>query len=77
MNSKYVTVHLADLLRVLVIHEFGGTYLDSDIISLQPNNFFRPNFVFYGKISIFVTNLLLISNNRYCFPGDPKGYRVI
>lgn len=36
LKSKYPTEHMADVLRVLILHRYGGTYLDLDVLSLVP-----------------------------------------
>ncbi|KAL7024958.1 hypothetical protein ACKWTF_013272 [Chironomus riparius] len=36
LKSKYPIEHMADVLRILILNRFGGTYLDLDVLSLVP-----------------------------------------
>ena len=35
-KSKFLTVHLSDVLRIVILFHFGGTYLDLDALILKP-----------------------------------------
>ena len=35
-HTKYFLNNISDIIRVILLWRFGGTYLDSDIISLKP-----------------------------------------
>lgn len=35
-ESQYLVSHVSDLVRILVLYKFAGTYMDTDIISLKP-----------------------------------------
>ena len=35
-SSRYPEYHYSDLLRVLLVHKFGGIYSDLDIVTLKP-----------------------------------------
>ena len=48
-NSKYYISHLSDVLRFLVLHQFGGTYLDLDALIVNPLPDI-PNFI--GRESV-------------------------
>jgi lactosylceramide 4-alpha-galactosyltransferase len=36
LRSKYPVEHMADVIRVLILNKYGGTYLDLDVLSLVP-----------------------------------------
>lgn len=42
-KSKHPVVHFSDFMRLLVLHKFGGLYLDTDFIVLKSLNGFIPN----------------------------------
>lgn len=44
-RSTYVNTHTSDVLRLLSLWKYGGTYLDLDIIMLKPLSLLEPNFV--------------------------------
>ena len=46
-TSDFVISHLSDLLRYSLIHRFGGTYVDTDVIFLKPlpDEESLPNFI--------------------------------
>ena len=48
-NSKYYISHLSDVLRFLLLHQFGGTYLDLDALIVNPLPDI-PNFI--GRESV-------------------------
>ena len=35
-HTKYFLNNISDIIRVVLLWQFGGTYLDSDVISLKP-----------------------------------------
>ena len=35
-SSKYYISHLSDILRVLILRQFGGIYLDLDALIIKP-----------------------------------------
>lgn len=35
-QSQYIVSHVSDLVRVLLLYKYAGTYMDTDIISLKP-----------------------------------------
>lgn len=43
-KSKYFNSHLSDVLRYLSLWKYGGTYLDLDVIVLQPLDSIPPNY---------------------------------
>ena len=44
-TSTYLVSHLSDVLRFLILHNFGGTYLDLDALILQKLPEASKNFV--------------------------------
>lgn len=44
-SGPYVNVHLADLLRLLLLFKYGGTYLDADFLCIKSLDVLKPNFV--------------------------------
>ena len=46
-TSDFVVSHLSDILRYALIHRFGGTYVDTDVIFLKqlPEEESLPNFI--------------------------------
>lgn len=44
-TSQYLTHHLSDLLRLVTLFKFGGTYLDLDFIVQKSLEKLPPNFV--------------------------------
>ena len=35
-HTKYFLNNISDIIRVVLLWQFGGTFLDSDVISLKP-----------------------------------------
>ena len=35
-SSRYPEYHYSDLLRILLVHKFGGIYSDLDIVTIKP-----------------------------------------
>lgn len=44
-NSMHVSEHVSDILRVLLLYKFGGTYLDVDHMVLRRLNATQRNFL--------------------------------
>ncbi|CRK97845.1 CLUMA_CG011221, isoform A [Clunio marinus] len=44
LDAKYPIEHTADVLRVLLLWKFGGTYTDTDTITRLPFDTLEPNF---------------------------------
>ena len=59
-SIKYYISHLSDVLRFLLLHQFGGTYLDLDALIVNPLPDI-PNFI--GRESVdheFYCNVMLL-----------------
>ena len=54
--------HLSDLVRFSLLYLYGGTYLDTDVITLKPLPSVR-SVLFY--ISLFLSLFLSLSTNIY------------
>lgn len=44
-TSKYLHMHVADFLRLLVLYTYGGTYFDMDFIVQKKLDSLKPNFL--------------------------------
>ncbi|KAL1403095.1 hypothetical protein pipiens_019520 [Culex pipiens pipiens] len=44
-NSSYIVEHTADVLRLLVLYKYGGTYLDTDVIVRRSFDLLLPNYL--------------------------------
>lgn len=55
-KSNFQVVHLSDILRVMVLHKYGGQYFDLDLLSLVPLATFKH------KNSLFPQDETMLSN---------------
>ena len=62
-SSKYYIAHLSDILRVLVLRQFGGIYLDLDALIIKPLPP-APNFVGVVKDGKVANGLLKFQKNH-------------
>jgi lactosylceramide 4-alpha-galactosyltransferase len=58
LKSKYLMEHLADVLRLLTLWKFGGTYLDLDVIVKDPIESIGQNFACEESSSTVANGLL-------------------
>ncbi len=58
LKSKYLMEHLADVLRLLTLWKFGGTYLDLDVIVKDPIESIGENFACEESSSTVANGLL-------------------
>ncbi|XP_039450780.1 lactosylceramide 4-alpha-galactosyltransferase-like [Culex pipiens pallens] len=59
-KSSYPVEHTSDVLRLLVLYKYGGTYLDTDVVLLKSFDLLRPNFLGsegHGYVANGVINL--------------------
>ncbi len=55
-SGKHYLVQLGDILRLVLLHRYGGTYMDSDVVSRQKvpddtaTNFFVEGTVYNSKL---------------------------
>ncbi|XP_065085833.1 lactosylceramide 4-alpha-galactosyltransferase-like [Ochlerotatus camptorhynchus] len=44
-QSSYIVEHTADVLRILTLYKYGGTYLDTDVLVRKTFNKMQPNYL--------------------------------
>lgn len=44
-KSKYKLEHVSDFMRLLTVYKYGGLYLDTDVIMMEPLKYIENNFV--------------------------------
>lgn len=59
-RSKYQIEHTSDVLRVLTLWKYGGTYLDLDVVVLKPVDSIS-NYA-SAETSMFVSNAIINAN---------------
>lgn len=44
-NSSYIVEHTSDILRILTLYKYGGTYLDTDVVVMKSLNELPENYL--------------------------------
>lgn len=44
-KSSYIVEHTADVLRILILYKYGGTYIDTDVVVRRTFNQMLPNYL--------------------------------
>ncbi|KXJ75779.1 hypothetical protein RP20_CCG011070 [Aedes albopictus] len=44
-KSSFIVEHTADVLRLLTLYKYGGTYLDTDVVVRRTLNILQPNYL--------------------------------
>lgn len=44
-KSSFIVEHTADVLRLLTLYKYGGTYLDTDVVVRRTLNMLQPNYL--------------------------------
>ncbi|XP_034098262.2 lactosylceramide 4-alpha-galactosyltransferase-like [Drosophila albomicans] len=57
-RTKYLMVHISDLMRLLALYRYGGIYLDEDLIVFRALEHDNPNFM-GAEIKISIGNSVL------------------
>lgn len=63
MDTWFVVNNIADVIRLLVLFKYGGTYMDTDIISMQNIDIFGNNFA-AAEASDSINNALMNFDNN-------------
>lgn len=63
-KSKFLVSHISDLVRILVLYKYAGTYMDTDIISLKPTGRLGTNYAAAESAKVVASGFMNFGNDE-------------